>query len=59
MVSILGYLVNEIKEKGAPDRSTFRYKEGLLSIFIFLDNGSVTFNIKKFNRLFVSAKSCE
>ena len=39
MVSILGYLVNEIKEKGAPDRSTFRYKEGLLSIFIF---GSVT-----------------
>ncbi len=38
MVSILGYLVNEIKEKGAPDRSTFRYKEGLLSIFIFLED---------------------
>ena len=33
-----GISVNEVKEKGAPDRSTFRYKEGLLSIFIFLED---------------------
>ena len=36
MVSILGYLVNEIKEKGAPDRSTFRYKEDYYQSLYFL-----------------------
>lgn len=36
MVSILRYRYET--KKGAPDRSTFRYKEGLLSIFIFLED---------------------